>query len=85
MLRLQVPATPDPYDEEASEGHRQAVLDVLPERPGDERPVAAAPQPDDAPDAVDAHDDRDTAEVPVAVEAVPTGQLAKAKAALAEG
>ncbi|MFC9802606.1 hypothetical protein ACFWGE_29055 [Streptomyces bacillaris] len=85
VLRLQVPATPDPYDEEASEGHRQAVLDVLPERPGDERPVAAAPQPDDASAAVDVHDDRDTAEVPVAVEAVPTGQLAKAKAALAEG
>ncbi|MEV5616500.1 hypothetical protein [Streptomyces bacillaris] len=85
VLRLQVPATPDPYDEEASEGHRQAVLDVLPERPGDERPVATAPQPDDASAAVDVHDDRDTAEVPVAVEAVPTGQLAKAKAALAEG
>ncbi|MYT36857.1 hypothetical protein GTY66_12480 [Streptomyces sp. SID8356] len=84
VLRLQVPATPDPYDEDASEAHRQAVLDVLPERPGDERPVAA-PRPDDAPAAVDAHDDRDTAEVPVAVEAVPTGQLAKAKAAIAEG
>nr|WP_202485023.1 hypothetical protein [Streptomyces sp. SID8359] len=84
VLRLQVPATPDPYDEDASEAHRQAVLDVLPERPGDERPVAA-PRPDDAPAAVDAHDDRDTAEVPVAVEAVPAGQLAKAKAAIAEG
>ncbi|MFJ9690210.1 hypothetical protein ACIRRX_31535 [Streptomyces bacillaris] len=84
VLRLQVPATPDPYDEDASEAHRQAVLDVLPERPGDERPVAT-PRPDDAPAAVDAHDDRDTAEVPVAVEAVPTGQLAKAKAAIAEG
>ncbi|MFZ4284228.1 hypothetical protein [Streptomyces rhizosphaericola] len=84
VLRLQVPATPDPYDEDASEAHRQAVLDVLPERPGDERPVAA-PRPDDAPAAVDAHDDRDTAEVPVAVEAVPAGQLAKAKVAIAEG
>ncbi|GFH39385.1 hypothetical protein [Streptomyces pacificus] len=32
VLRLQVPATPDPYDEAASEAHRQAVLGVLPER-----------------------------------------------------
>ncbi|MCZ7461524.1 hypothetical protein [Streptomyces sp. WMMC940] len=32
VLRLQVPATPDPYDEAASEAHRQAVLRLLPER-----------------------------------------------------
>ncbi|MFJ2788871.1 MULTISPECIES: hypothetical protein [unclassified Streptomyces] len=32
VLRLQVPATPDPYDEATSEAHRQAVLDLLPER-----------------------------------------------------
>ncbi|AWK09389.1 hypothetical protein AB0I99_13760 [Streptomyces spongiicola] len=32
VLRLQVPATPDPYDEAASEAHRQAVLGLLPER-----------------------------------------------------
>ncbi|WP_017242171.1 membrane protein [Streptomyces sp. SS] len=32
VLRLQVPATPDPYDDEASEAHRRAVLDLLPER-----------------------------------------------------
>ncbi|MET9802774.1 hypothetical protein [Streptomyces sp. NPDC006368] len=31
VLRLQVPVTPDPYDEEAAEAHRQAVLDLLPE------------------------------------------------------
>ncbi|MEU8710239.1 hypothetical protein [Streptomyces sp. NPDC048565] len=30
VLRLQVPATPDPYDEATSEAHRQAVLDLLP-------------------------------------------------------
>lgn len=30
VLRLQVPATPDPYDEETSEIHRQAVLALLP-------------------------------------------------------
>ncbi|GHF50741.1 hypothetical protein [Streptomyces morookaense] len=29
--RLQVPATPDPYDEDAGEAQRQAVLDLLPE------------------------------------------------------
>ncbi|MFG3476124.1 hypothetical protein ACGF3K_12750 [Streptomyces sp. NPDC047980] len=32
VLRLQVPSTPDPYDEAASEAHRQAVLDLLPQR-----------------------------------------------------
>ncbi|WP_238782593.1 ABC transporter ATP-binding protein [Streptomyces monomycini] len=31
VLRLQVPATPDPYDDATSEAHRQAVLDLLPE------------------------------------------------------
>ncbi|MEU0136349.1 hypothetical protein ABZ172_20300 [Streptomyces sp. NPDC006296] len=30
VLRLQVPATPDPYDEATSEAHRTAVLDLLP-------------------------------------------------------
>ncbi|MFE9180337.1 hypothetical protein ACFYN5_29245 [Streptomyces sp. NPDC007126] len=30
--RLQVPATPDPYDDATSETHRQAVLDLLPPR-----------------------------------------------------
>ncbi len=30
--RLQVPATPDPYDDATAEGHRQAVLDLLPDR-----------------------------------------------------
>ncbi|MFJ4921793.1 hypothetical protein [Streptomyces sp. NPDC088725] len=31
VLRLQVPATPDPYDDATSEAHRQAVRDLLPE------------------------------------------------------
>ncbi|UGY90315.1 hypothetical protein [Streptomyces gobiensis] len=31
--RLQVPVTPDPYDDSASEAHRAAVLALLPERP----------------------------------------------------
>ncbi|MGW1954958.1 hypothetical protein ACWCPI_19775 [Streptomyces sp. NPDC001920] len=30
--RLQVPATPDPYDDATSDAHRQAVLDLLPPR-----------------------------------------------------
>ncbi|MFF1381329.1 hypothetical protein [Streptomyces sp. NPDC058308] len=30
--RLQVPATPDPYDDATSEAHRQAVIELLPER-----------------------------------------------------
>ncbi|MFD5753093.1 hypothetical protein [Streptomyces sp. NPDC127033] len=32
VLRLQVPATPDPYDDATSEPHRRAVLDLLPPR-----------------------------------------------------
>ncbi|MFJ4471146.1 hypothetical protein ACIP2X_27210 [Streptomyces sp. NPDC089424] len=32
VLRLQVPATPDPYDDATSDAHRQAVLDLLPPR-----------------------------------------------------
>ncbi|MEV4879241.1 hypothetical protein [Streptomyces cyaneofuscatus] len=81
VLRLQVPATPDPYDDATSETHRQAVLDALPERPG------AAPRPESQPEPAGVPDGPvdDTAEVPVAVEAAPTGQLAKAQAAIAEG
>ncbi|WP_019884756.1 membrane protein [Streptomyces purpureus] len=33
VLRLQVPATPDPYDDATSDPHRQAVLALLPPRP----------------------------------------------------
>ncbi|MFE2293170.1 hypothetical protein [Streptomyces sp. NPDC059452] len=87
VLRLQVPATPDPYDDGACEAHRQAVLDVLPERPGaSPQPTPAADEPaDDTRDAHEDHREQDTAQVPVAVEAMPTGQLAKAQAAIAEG
>ncbi|MFI6062491.1 hypothetical protein [Streptomyces sp. NPDC051286] len=43
VLRLQVPATPDPYDDATSEAHRQAVLDLL---PTGERPIeATVPDP----------------------------------------
>ncbi len=43
--RLQVPATPDPFDDATSDTHRQAVLDLLPE-PTD---PADAGVPEDAP------------------------------------
>ncbi|MGP4092784.1 hypothetical protein ACTWQJ_51795, partial [Streptomyces sp. KR55] len=49
VLRLQVPATPDPYDDATSDVHRQAVLDLLPPRttPADAEPerVPAEPEP----------------------------------------
>jgi len=43
VLRLQVPATPDPYDDATNETHRQAVLDLLPPRttPADAEPLPA--------------------------------------------
>ncbi|MEV7570957.1 hypothetical protein [Streptomyces tanashiensis] len=47
VLRLQVPATPDPYDDATSEAHRRAVLELLPER----HAIAAPPAPT-APPAV---------------------------------
>ncbi|WP_406141489.1 hypothetical protein [Streptomyces sp. NBC_01089] len=44
VLRLQVPATPDPYDDATSDAHRKAVLDLLPGRPGAADPVPAPQQ-----------------------------------------
>ncbi|MGW2258319.1 hypothetical protein ACWCXE_10740 [Streptomyces sp. NPDC001780] len=45
VLRLQVPATVDPYDDEAAEARRRAVLDLLPDRrPGFDGPAADAGQ-----------------------------------------
>ncbi|MFJ8694642.1 hypothetical protein [Streptomyces roseolilacinus] len=41
VVRVQVPATPDPYDEATPEAHRRAVLDLLPERPACEDPLPA--------------------------------------------
>ncbi|MFE9094452.1 hypothetical protein [Streptomyces sp. NPDC007264] len=40
--RLQVPATPDPYDDATSDDHRQAVLELLPRRNTPVEAVAAA-------------------------------------------
>lgn len=45
--RLQVPATPDPYDDATSESHRTAVMELLPQRLG-----AAADRTDEAGAAV---------------------------------
>ncbi|MGP9022015.1 hypothetical protein ACT1U9_26910 [Streptomyces sp. BR1] len=45
VLRLQVPATPDPYDDATSEAHRQAVLELL---PGRDVPVEAVPREQEA-------------------------------------
>ncbi|OEJ97144.1 membrane protein [Streptomyces thermolilacinus] len=41
VVRVQVPATPDPYDETAPEAHRRAVLDLLPDRPVHEAALPA--------------------------------------------
>ncbi|MER7000045.1 hypothetical protein [Streptomyces sp. NPDC000410] len=52
VLRLQVPATPDPYDDVASEAHRQAVLALLPDRADDTAtatPTEALPATDPDP------------------------------------
>ncbi|MFE5947437.1 ATP-binding protein [Streptomyces sp. NPDC056480] len=58
VLRLQVPATPDPYDDATSEAHRQAVLELLPERRAETtmaiekitvKSPEAAPRPEPAP------------------------------------
>ncbi|MGJ7419620.1 hypothetical protein AB9128_27630 [Streptomyces cinereoruber] len=50
VLRLQVPATPDPYDDATSDAHRQAVLDLLPERnPAVPAAPTAPPAPATAP------------------------------------
>ncbi|MFI9065818.1 hypothetical protein ACIGQE_28830 [Streptomyces sp. NPDC053429] len=45
VLRLQVPSTPDPYDDAAYPAHRQAVTELLPERTERRAPRPAAPQP----------------------------------------
>ncbi|MEV4682473.1 hypothetical protein [Streptomyces kurssanovii] len=43
VLRLQVPATPDPFDDATAEAHRQAVLALLP--PGPDTPEAPPAPP----------------------------------------
>nr|WP_245997601.1 hypothetical protein [Streptomyces armeniacus] len=54
VLRLQVPATPDPHDDATSEGQRRAVLALLPERQGADGPRTAPPAQAPAPAAAPA-------------------------------
>ncbi|MFD4777946.1 hypothetical protein ACFWNU_29425, partial [Streptomyces sp. NPDC058427] len=46
VLRIQVPATPDPYDDATSEAQRQAVLGLLPERRTAIEATAPGPDPE---------------------------------------
>ncbi len=62
VLRLQVPATPDPYDDATSDAHRQAVLDLLPGRHTPAEAEAAWTADEEGPI---------TERTPVAVEAAP--------------
>ncbi|MCC0578749.1 type IV secretory system conjugative DNA transfer family protein [Streptomyces californicus] len=62
VLRLQVPATPDPYDDATSDAHRQAVLDLLPGRHTPAEAEAAWTADEEGPI---------TERAPVAVEAAP--------------
>ncbi|MET9376763.1 hypothetical protein ABZX98_21880 [Streptomyces sp. NPDC002992] len=70
VLRLQVPATPDPYDDATSEAHRQAVLALLPERQT-ATATAVEPAPGSAPDP-------GPATVPVPVTDLVSGRAAVA-------
>lgn len=56
--RLQVPATPDPYDDATSEAQRQAVMALLPDRiaPADEA-IEAVPAEDEAAEPVPVEED----------------------------
>nr|WP_202545485.1 hypothetical protein [Streptomyces sp. SID5606] len=53
--RLQVPATPDPYDDATSDAHRQAVLDLLPPRttPADGERAPVPPEAEAAGEAAE--------------------------------
>ncbi|MDT0419029.1 ATP-binding protein [Streptomyces sp. DSM 41982] len=49
VLRLQVPATPDPYDDSAADTHREAVLALLPRRGGSGLAKQAGPAGEEVP------------------------------------
>ncbi|WP_328697533.1 hypothetical protein [Streptomyces sp. NBC_00342] len=69
VLRVQVPATPDPYDDATGEAQRQTVLRLLPER----RTAIEATAPDPEPaqtTAVHEPEPAQTTAVPVAMESV---------------
>ncbi|MEU5281331.1 hypothetical protein AB0G87_33540 [Streptomyces asoensis] len=71
--RLQVPATPDPYDDATSDAHRQAVLDLLPPRhePADTDHEPAADDPGTPP--MPAEPPAITADSSALPEPAPTG------------
>ncbi|MFJ3902449.1 hypothetical protein [Streptomyces sp. NPDC090025] len=71
VLRLQVPATPDPYDDATSAAHRQAVLELLPARRTAETAAAVATAPGSAPEP-DLDLDADTAPT-IRTEVAPAG------------
>nr|WP_203687403.1 hypothetical protein [Streptomyces sp. SID14515] len=92
VLRLQVPATPDPYDDATSDAHRQAVLGLLPDRhtpmetAPEREPADEGPATEQVPVAVDTAA-RPSEAVPVEAmvsEARPSEPLAKAQPAGAE-
>ncbi|MFI1924986.1 MULTISPECIES: membrane protein [unclassified Streptomyces] len=84
--RLQVPATPDPYDDATSDAHRQAVLDLLPPRstPADTEALPPVPaevalaEPVDKPVDTDAAATKATGAEPVAADAVGAEQVSSA-------
>ncbi|MFD9434418.1 hypothetical protein [Streptomyces sp. NPDC060002] len=84
--RLQVPATPDPYDDATSDAQRQAVLDLLPPR---SKPPADTESPPPVPvevvltkpvetDATDAEVTKATAADAVAADSVGAEQVSSA-------
>ncbi|MFD7995155.1 ATP-binding cassette domain-containing protein [Streptomyces mexicanus] len=78
--RLQVPATPDPYDDSVSETLRQAVRDLLPPKttPADGETVPE----DDAPVSKETAEAAEAVDAPVATEAKATEATAALDAAL---
>ncbi|MGY3684051.1 hypothetical protein [Streptomyces sp. TE33382] len=76
VLRLQVPATPDPHDDATSETHRRAVLDLLPGHGTPPDADGAGPLPVSVPVEAVPAEPVPTEAVPVEavpVEAVPVG------------
>ncbi|MGW0672425.1 hypothetical protein [Streptomyces sp. NPDC002746] len=69
VLRVQVPATPDPYDDATGEAQRQTVLGLLPERRTAIEATAPDPEPAQTTAAPDPEPAQTTA-VPVAMESV---------------
>ncbi|MFD4634565.1 ATP-binding protein [Streptomyces sp. NPDC058284] len=72
--RLQVPATPDPYDDATSEAHRRAVMELLPEPIAEPDPAdttATEPLPEAAEATETAPQTPETVPVPAPVEAAP--------------